>query len=240
MRKHLGTLNNLQQLLIQQKYNFIWCLENFKTNFYHFPHKFALYFTFISTIVGIDTEEGICNEDPCVRWTEWGPWSSCSVTCGSGTKQRYRKCKNLDTNEIYNVNSRYGLAFTQCKGLSKEEGECSLGKCVTSDCGKIPLKFYSFSGRPATSIADCSWDFFGCTKRIGKWPSNKKCCKQRFDACCMVVMGKQPMMITTTSTTTVTTTTTTPPTQISISTSPPHAFIKPEDKIELSKCFYFF
>ena len=57
------------------------------------------------------------------------------------------------------------------------------------------MKFYGFSGRPAKSVADCSWDFFGCTKRLGSWPKNKKCCQQRFDDCCMIVMGKRPIKI---------------------------------------------
>ena len=50
-------------------------------------------------------------------------------------------------------------------------------------------------------LADCTWDFFTCTRRYGKWPSNKPCCQARFDDCCMFVMGKKkPMMTTTTST----------------------------------------
>ena len=39
--------------------------------------------------------------------------------------------------------------------------------------------------------ADCTWDFFTCTRRYGKWPDNKPCCQQRFDDCCMFVMGKK-------------------------------------------------
>ena len=39
--------------------------------------------------------------------------------------------------------------------------------------------------------ADCTWDYFGCTRRSGRWPANKPCCQQRFDGCCMYVMGKK-------------------------------------------------
>ena len=98
------------------------------------------------------------------------------------------------------------------------------------------MKFYGFSGRPAKSVADCSWDFFGCTKKLGYWPKNKKCCQERFDDCCMIVMGKRPMVTTTTTTTTTTVTTTKIP-QISTTARPSqiHVAQRPQDKIELSK-----
>ncbi|TRY77381.1 hypothetical protein TCAL_07911, partial [Tigriopus californicus] len=53
----------------------------------------------------------------------------------------------------------------------------------------ITADFGSFGGRPAQSVADCTWDFFGCTRRRGVWPANKPCCQARFDACCSHVMG---------------------------------------------------
>jgi len=53
----------------------------------------------------------------------------------------------------------------------------------------LPKEFYSFSGQTPTNIADCSWDFFGCTKKFGKWPENKACCEDRFSQCSMLVMG---------------------------------------------------
>ena len=31
--------------------------------------------------------------------------------------------------------------------------------------------------------ADCSWDFFSCTKSLGTWPANKACCTHRFNLC---------------------------------------------------------
>ena len=36
---------------------------------------------------------------------------------------------------------------------------------------KRPEKFSSFSGRPAASLADCSWDFFSCSLTVD-------CCRQ--------------------------------------------------------------
>ena len=31
--------------------------------------------------------------------------------------------------------------------------------------------------------ADCSWDFFSCTKSLSNWPANKACCTHRFNLC---------------------------------------------------------
>ena len=108
-----------------------------------------------TTCPGDDFEEGICNEGPCIQWTEWGPWSSCSATCGQGVKQRYRKCKNLEVDKIYNSpQTKSGLLLSLCAGPGTEEIKCDAGACGSSDCSKLglPNKFYSFSGRPATSI----------------------------------------------------------------------------------------
>ncbi len=36
--------------------------------------------------------------------------------------------------------------------------------------------------------ADCSWDYFTCTSKQGKWPANRDCCMMRYKQCCMLVM----------------------------------------------------
>ena len=40
-------------------------------------------------------------------------------------------------------------------------------------------------------LADCTWDYFTCTKRYGSWPFNKRCCNKRFDMCCKMMMKKK-------------------------------------------------
>ena len=107
---------------------------------------------------GTDTEKGTCNDKSCLQWTEWGPWSSCSVSCGKGgQKSRYRKCKSLDPSEIYNnpTSTRAsGLLFSGCDGKSKDYRSCESGPCKSLDCSDFPTsnKYYSFAGRPASSI----------------------------------------------------------------------------------------
>ena len=53
-----------------------------------------------------------CNENPCLEWI-LTPWSSCSATCGPGTKMREVKCPELDMcnpesrpNEVMNCTDR--------------------------------------------------------------------------------------------------------------------------------------
>merc|ERR1712223_716287 len=77
-------------------------------------------------------------------------------------------------------------------------------KLPTSNCG-APDDFGSFSGTPASSTADCTWDFFSCTNKFGTWPDNKICCEERFDRCCEKVNGSQKKKVTMKPTTTTAT-----------------------------------
>jgi len=93
------------------------------------------------------------------------------------------------------------------------------------------------------ALADCTWDFFGCTNRAGQWPSNKVCCQARFDACCMKIMGgkkkpgqgHEPFEKPTTPTTGTSTGTTPRPLTQPNNPPPQHQTQDPKDKIQLSK-----
>ena len=115
-----------------------------------------------STCPGSDTEEEVCNDKSCIQWTEWGPWSQCSQTCGKGKRSRYRKCKSLEPSEIYNYpkTKASGFLFPQCLGEGKDYQECDTGRpCGSTDCSAFPMpnRFYSFAGRPASSIGKKVW-----------------------------------------------------------------------------------
>jgi len=70
-----------------------------------------------------------CNLQPCLPvaggFSNWSPWSECSVTCGGGTQQRNRLC----------TNPRPGNNGTKCKGPAHETRTCASEMCPTpGDC----------------------------------------------------------------------------------------------------------
>jgi len=79
------------------------------------------------------------------------------------------------------------VSQTNNNGAQPRRDDSLFEECLALD---LPEEFYSFSGQTPTNIADCSWDFFGCTKKFGTWPNNKACCEDRFSQCSMLVMGK--------------------------------------------------
>uniref|UniRef100_A0A669F6P1 Thrombospondin type 1 domain containing 4 n=1 Tax=Oreochromis niloticus TaxID=8128 RepID=A0A669F6P1_ORENI len=69
----------------------------------------------------------VCNNGPCENRIEWftGPWSQCSVECGTGTQQRSVVCL-MKSNEGFTVMPPY-----ECSSLDKplSQQSCSLKAC---------------------------------------------------------------------------------------------------------------
>ncbi|KAL1246186.1 putative disintegrin and metalloproteinase with thrombospondin motif adt-1 [Trichinella spiralis] len=63
--------------------------------------------------IGPDQESQQCDAGPCPAWTNWGPWTPCSVPCGTGERTRQRTCS-------------YG---TDCPGESYQVKPCYLCNC---------------------------------------------------------------------------------------------------------------
>ncbi|GBM98114.1 Hemicentin-1, partial [Araneus ventricosus] len=72
--------------------------------------------------IGISNEVKHCNEKPCPvngEWGNWMDWTPCSLSCGVGTKKRFRMCDN--------PKPQFGGA--NCIGNETEIESCLLAKC---------------------------------------------------------------------------------------------------------------
>ncbi|XP_056379622.1 hemicentin-1 isoform X2 [Hyla sarda] len=75
-----------------------------------------------SSCEGPDTQTQICSDRHCPvdgKWSAWGSWTSCSLSCGGGLRQRFRECSNPAP--------KYG--GHQCEGLEYENEFCNADLC---------------------------------------------------------------------------------------------------------------
>ncbi|XP_070201278.1 uncharacterized protein [Littorina saxatilis] len=73
---------------------------------------------------GRSRESSSCFPGPCCgpvdgSWTQWEAWSRCSVSCGDGTSQRIRTCRNPPPN----------ACGKQCPGQDLQTQNCNLETC---------------------------------------------------------------------------------------------------------------
>eukprot|EP00058_Branchiostoma_floridae_P018788 XP_002604277.1 hypothetical protein BRAFLDRAFT_88566 [Branchiostoma floridae] len=87
------------------------------------PDKLCRNGKWVSWPVGRDLE---CEREPVDGgWSDWGPWSGCSVTCGIGTETRDRSCTNPAP--------AHGGA--DCVGPDQEAQDCDTGVFCPVDGG---------------------------------------------------------------------------------------------------------
>ena len=72
------------------------------------------------------------------NWSEFGPWTPCSKSCGYGIKKRYRFC----------INPKPLFGGNGCQGSNSEKDVCFNKFCLTSDSGSknifvFNLKYFS-------------------------------------------------------------------------------------------------
>uniref|UniRef100_H0WC62 Hemicentin-1 n=1 Tax=Cavia porcellus TaxID=10141 RepID=H0WC62_CAVPO len=73
---------------------------------------------------GPETQMQVCNERHCPvdgKWTTWGSWSACSVSCGGGARQRTRDCSDPVP--------QYG--GSECEGSDIQSDFCNSDPCPT-------------------------------------------------------------------------------------------------------------
>uniref|UniRef100_A0A915MQQ4 Uncharacterized protein n=1 Tax=Meloidogyne javanica TaxID=6303 RepID=A0A915MQQ4_MELJA len=105
---------------------------------------------------GEPTQNQPCNRHVCPTipagepvWTEWTPWTQCSVSCGRGSQARYRRCQNSQ-----------GSA---CDGSWQQRMACNLRECfggwntwgVWSECSRLCGKGVRSRSRTCPSDASC-------------------------------------------------------------------------------------
>ncbi|KAL3989963.1 Thrombospondin type 1 domain family protein [Acanthocheilonema viteae] len=58
-----------------------------------------------SSCIGNSVDREQCNAGLCCQLTEWTTWTTCSVTCGGGIRERHRTCSSqIDRSRIYELN----------------------------------------------------------------------------------------------------------------------------------------
>ncbi|VDN28474.1 unnamed protein product [Cylicostephanus goldi] len=66
---------------------------------------------------------------PQPQWSNWGPWSSCSASCGGGVSYRVRLCKDP--------------CNTCCVGVATESSTCNTQPCCEWSSVSLEL-FYNY------------------------------------------------------------------------------------------------
>lgn len=75
-----------------------------------------------SDCIGNTTDVNDCNKYPCPidgQWTRWSEWSTCSLSCGGGNKERNRSCANPEP--------RFG--GDDCNGNNTDINACNTQPC---------------------------------------------------------------------------------------------------------------
>ncbi|XP_023559876.1 hemicentin-1 [Octodon degus] len=143
---------------------------------------------------GAETQMRVCNERHCPvdgRWSPWGSWSACSVSCGGGTRQRTRDCSDPVP--------QYG--GSKCEGSDIQSDFCNTDPCpihgnwspwsswgtCSRTCNGGQMRRYrtcdnprpSNGGRacagPDTQVQRCNTDLCPVDGSWGNWQNWSRC-----------------------------------------------------------------
>jgi len=143
---------------------------------------------------GLENEEHELSQElfDCIQ-----KYMSCTMNVGKSCMRDYNECTLAVLDDYHQQKSEENLINREG---TEEDAVLPTPTEITSEkpefidsCQGISgaqKAFGSFTGKPASNTADCTWDFFSCTNNFGTWPENKECCEKRFDGCCEKVNGK--------------------------------------------------
>lgn len=103
---------------------------------------------------GPAVEEEPCNSDPCCTIFQWSAWGDCSVTCGSGSKERHKLFSDNATTE-------------ECRNTEIQE----VGVCGNSDCSCDSIgdsQWTNWTECQQRSNASCGWGTHQRHRMVGE------------------------------------------------------------------------
>ncbi|XP_078488420.1 uncharacterized protein LOC100176732 isoform X1 [Ciona intestinalis] len=105
-----------------------------------------------SSVVPVTTARPTTTTQVAVSWSNWGAWSTCSVTCGAGVARRSRQC--LDVSDAVS---------TGCVGQAISTKSCEQSKCTsTSSWGQ----WGSWGSCARSCGRGFQWRYRGCVDGV--------------------------------------------------------------------------
>ena len=77
------------------------------------------------------------------KWLDWEEWSSCSASCGTGTRRRQRICVEGDTNRPKCPKGNKQIEDSECKGPA-----CPGKYCIKTNIFTVVFHDYVVLGVP--------------------------------------------------------------------------------------------